>query len=192
MCDNAGMWKVGLALSVLAACSGNDAGAVHGTVHGTAISVDDSLSAAVMISANEHDAAIVLTSSPNACVDVMNHVNHPNEKVVVISVADYATATFTTPTAPGTYQIYQGGTIPAKAARLSVVMEDLNCNAIANMGAMGTSGTVTLTRVSGNAFDGSFDVLLDSQDHITGSFSPTECPAIQSIVGGQGSASCQP
>ena len=186
------MWKVGLALSALAACGGNDAGSVSGTVHGTAIPVDDSLSAAVMVSNNEHDAAIVLTSSANACTDITNHVNHPNEKVVIISVGDYANLTFTTPTSPGTYQIYQGGSIPAKAARVQVLMYDLNCAPITNMGALATSGTVTLTKTSGNTFDGSFDALLDSQDHITGSFSPTECPAIQSLIGGNGSASCQP
>lgn len=186
------MWKVGLALSVLAACGGNDAGSVSGTVHGTSISVDDSLSAAVMVSANEHDAEIILVSSANACADVMNHVNHPNEKVVIISVGDYANLTFTTPTATGTYQIYQGGSVPAKAARMQVVIDDLNCAPITNMGATATSGTVTLTKVSGNTFAGTFDALLDSQDHITGSFSPNECPAIQSLVGGNGSASCQP
>lgn len=186
------MWKVGLALSVLAACGGNDAGSVSGKVHGTSISVDDSISAAVTINTNQHGASIVLANTPNACADITNRVTHPNEKVVIISVADYANLTFTTPTAPGTYSIYQGGSIPAKAAKLQVVMDDLNCNAIDNMGATATSGTVTLTTVSGNTFAGSFDALLDSQDHITGSFSPTECPAIQTLVDGQGSASCQP
>ena len=186
------MWKLGLARGLFAACGGSDAGSVSGTVHGTSIPVDDSLSAAVMVSNNEHDAEIVLVNSPNACADVMNHVNHPNEKIVIISVADYANLTFTTPTATGTYQIYQGGSVPAKAARVQVIMDDLNCAPIQNMGATATSGTVTLTKVSGNTFAGSFDALLDSQDHITGSFSPTECPAIQSLVGGNGSASCQP
>ena len=38
----------------------------------------------------------------------------------------------------------------------------------------------------------SFDALLDSEDHITGSFSPSECPAIQSAIDNSGSAaSCQ-
>ena len=192
MCDNAGMWKVGLALSVLAACGGDDAGSVSGKVHGTAIGVDDSVSAAITINNNQHGAAIVLASTPNVCPDLMNRVEHPSEKVVIITVADYANLTLTTPTAPGTFQIYQGGTAPPKAATLQVVMDDLNCQTISNMGAKATSGTVTLTKVSGNTFAGSFDALLDSQDHITGSFSPTECPAIQSAIDNTGSAaSCQ-
>jgi hypothetical protein len=71
-------------------------------------------------------------------------------------------------------------------------MTDLNCAAISNNGAKATSGTVTLTKVSGNTFAGSFDALLDSEDHITGSFSPDECPAIQSAIDNSGSAaSCQ-
>lgn len=186
------MWKVGFALSVLAACGGNDAGGVSGMVHGTTIPVDDTVSAAITINNNQHGAAIVLANTPNVCPDLMNRVNHPSEKVVIITVADYANLTLTTPTAPGTYSIYQGGTAPPKAATLQVVMDDLNCQDIANMGAKATSGTVTLTKVSGNTFAGTFDALLDSQDHITGSFNPTECPAIQSAIDNQGSAaSCQ-
>ena len=186
------MWRMAIVLSVLVACGGgNDAGSVSGTVHGTAISVGDSVSAAVTINSNQHGASILLTSSGNVCPDLMNHVNHPNEKVVVITVGDYANLTFTTPTAPGDYSIYQGGSIPPKAAKLQVLMYDTTCAPITNNGATATSGTVKLTKVSGNTFAGTFDALLDSQDHITGSFDPTECPAVQSIVDGQGSASCQ-
>ena len=186
------MWRMAIVLSVLGACGGGDnGGSVTGTVHGTAISVGDSISAAVMINSNQHAGSIVLTSSGNVCPDVMNHVNHPNEKIVVITVADYANLTFTTPTATGDYSIYQGGSIPAKAATLAVHMYDLNCALVTASEAKATSGTVTLTKVSGNTFAGHFDALLDSEDHITGSFDPTECPAIQSVVDGQGSASCQ-
>jgi hypothetical protein len=177
---------------MLAACGGDDAGHISGTVHGTSISVGDSVSAAVTINSNQHGAAIVLTNESDACAQLTDHVQHPSEKVVIITVADYANLTLTTPTAPGTYSIYQGGTPPDKAATLQVVMTDLNCATIDNMGAKATSGTVTLTKVSGNTFAGSFDALLDSEDHITGSFSPDECPAIQSALDNQGSAAaCQ-
>lgn len=187
------MWKVGLALSLFTACGGNDAGGVSGTVHGTAISVSDSVSAAVALNNNQHGAAILLTSTGNTCADLMNHVEHPSEKGVIITVGDYANLTLTTPTATGTYSIYQGGSIPPKAATLQVVVDDLNCARVDNMGAKATSGTVTLTKVSGNDFAGTFDALLDSQDHITGSFTPMECPALQSVFTNAGSAaSCQP
>jgi hypothetical protein len=187
------MWRMAIVLSVLAACGGgDDAGSVSGTVHGTAISVGDSVSAAVTVNTNQHGAAILLTSSANVCPDLMNHENHPNEKVVVITVYDYANLTATTPTAPGDYSIYQGGSIPAKAASLQVLMYDTTCAPITNNGAKATSGTVKLTKVSGNTFAGTYDALLDSEDHITGSFNPTECPAIQSLLDNAGSAaSCQ-
>jgi hypothetical protein len=186
------MWRMAIVLSMLAACGGDDAGSVSGTVHGTSIPVADSVSAAVTINSNQHGAAILLTNTGDACNQLTDHVQHPSQKIVVITVADYANLTLTTPTAPGTYQIYQGGTPPAKAATLQVVMTDLNCAAISNNGAKATSGTVTLTKVSGNTFAGSFDALLDSEDHITGSFSPDECPAIQSAIDSSGSAaSCQ-
>jgi hypothetical protein len=188
------MWRMAIVLSALVACGGGgDAGSVSGTVHGTSISVSDSISAAVMINSNQHAAAIALTSTADACGEVTNRVTHPSEKVVIITVADYANLTLTTPTAPGTYSIYQGGSAPPKAATLQVTFSDLNCADIANMDAKATSGTVTLTSVSGNAFDGTFDVVMDSSDHIRGSFHPSECPAIQSAIDNQGSASsCQP
>jgi hypothetical protein len=187
------MWRMAIVLSVLAACGGgDDAGSVSGTVHGNSISVGDSVSAAITINSNQHAAAIALTSTGNTCPDLMNGVRHPSEKAIVITVADYANLTLTTPTAPGTYSIYQGGSPPAKAATLDVYVDDLNCNQVTNEGAKATSGTVTLTKVSGNTFAGTFDALLDSQDHITGSFNPVECPAIQTAVDNQGSAaSCQ-
>jgi hypothetical protein len=187
------MWRMAIVLSMVAACGGDDAGSVSGTVHGTAISVGDSVSAAVTLNSNQHGAAIVLTNKADACKQLTDHVQHPSENIVIITVADVANLTLTTPTAPGDYSIYQGGAAPAKAATLQVVETDLNCNPISNNGAKATSGTVTLTTVSGNTFAGHFDALLDSEDHITGTFSPSECPAIQSAIDNQGSAaSCQP
>ena len=186
------MWRMAIVLSMVAACGGDDAGSVSGTVNGTSIPVSDSVSAAVTINSNQHGAAILLTNTGDACGQLTDHVQHPSEKIVVITVADYANLTLTTPTAPGDYSIYQGGTPPAHAATLQVIVDDLNCNAVTSDGAKATSGTVKLTKVSGNTFAGSFDALLDSEDHITGSFDPTECPSIQNAIDNQGSAaSCQ-
>ena len=181
-----------MVLTVLAACGGDDAGAVSGTVHGTGISVGDSVSAAIAVNVNQHGAAILLTSTGNACTDLMNDVEHPGERAVIITVEDVMGLTLTTPTVPGTYSIYQGGQAPPKAATLGVLVDDLNCMRVDNMGAKATSGTVTISDISGNHFAGSFDVVLDSTDHIKGTFDPMECPAIQSVIDNAGSgASCQ-
>jgi len=182
-----------LALGVLAACGGNDAGSVSGTVHGAGVSVADSVSAAVMLANNQHAAAILLTSTGNTCTDLTSRVEHPSEKAIIISVSDVMGLTLTTPTVPGTYAIYQGGQAPPKAATLQVLVDDLNCNRVDNLGAKATSGTVNLTAISGNHFAGNFDVVLDSTDHIKGSFDPMECPAIQTAIDNTGSASsCLP
>ncbi|MBV8758105.1 MAG: hypothetical protein JO257_12540 [Deltaproteobacteria bacterium] len=187
------MSKVGFALVVLAACGGNDAGSVSGTVHGGTVSVSDSVSAAIMINTNQHGAAILMTSTGGTCKDLMNRVEHPGEKAVIITVADVNNLTLTTPTVPGTYSIYQGGQAPPKAATLQVAVDDLNCKRVDNMGAKATSGTVTIGEISGNLFSGKYDVVLDSTDHITGTFDPTECPAIQNAIDNSGSAaSCLP
>jgi hypothetical protein len=187
------MWRMAIVLSMLAACGGDDAGSVSGTVHGNAISVADSVSAAITINRNQHGAAILLANKGSLCPDLMNRVEHQGEKVVIITVEDVNNLTLTTPTAPGMYSIYQGGSAPPKAATLQVIVDDVNCNKVDNMGAKATSGSVTLTTVSGNTFAGTFDVVLDSGDHIKGSFNPSECPAIQSAIDNQGSAaSCQP
>jgi hypothetical protein len=175
-------------------CSGgNDAGSVSGTVHGKTIAVGDSNSAAVTI-LGQHFAGIVLTSSGNQCADLGTRVEHPNEQAVAITLADVAGLTFSTPTVPGTYAIYQSRTqAPPKAATLQVLVDDTNCSRIANQSATATSGTVTITSISGNHFGGKFDVVVDSTDHITGTFAPTECPGIQTYYDNLGSAaaSCQ-
>lgn len=186
------MCRIVLLLSVVAACGGNDAGGVSGTVHGTGISVSDSVSAAITVNTNQHGAAILLTSTGNTCANLMNRVEHPSERAVIITVEDVMNLTLTTPTVPGTYSIYQGGQAPPKAATLQVLVDDLNCQRVDNMGAKATSGTVTISSISGNHFAGSFDVVLDSTDHIKGTFDPMECPAIQSVIDNRGSAaSCQ-
>jgi hypothetical protein len=37
---------------------------------------------------------------------------------------------------------------------------------------------VTLGEIDGNVFSGSYDVVLDSQEHVTGSFEPHACAAL--------------
>jgi hypothetical protein len=174
-----------LVLLVMIGCGGsggNSGGSVSGTVHGTSLNIQDAISASVTQTPQgitTHTALVVMANASNLCGDIAGNISHPNEQGVAISMIDVNGATFTTPTAPGTYAIYQSGSPPAKAASLSVTVDDATCKGIAASSAKATSGTITLSAVSGNAFSGSFDVALDSGDHITGSFSPEECPGIQ-------------
>jgi hypothetical protein len=113
------------------------------------------------------------------CADVMSYTLHPNEEGVTILLTDFNGSTSNPPTAAGTYSVYPGtGTPPAKAAIVGVDVIDATCNHVRAQEAIGATGTVTLTSVTDNRFSGSFDLVLDSGDHVTGSFDPQDCPAL--------------
>jgi hypothetical protein len=44
------------------------------------------------------------------------------------------------------------------------------------------SGSVMVTAVAGDVFAGSFDVTLDTGEHLTGTFNPTACPSLNSVT----------
>ena len=170
------------------ACGGGDSpGSVSGSVHGSGIAIGDVVSASVAgkgTTLGQHFAFIEMSTTGNLCADATDPVTeHPDQEAVLIEMFDVNGTTFNTPTVPGTYAIYQGtGAAPPKSALLSVKEVDVNCKDIATSAAKATTGTITLTGVSGNVFSGTFDVALDSGDHLTGSFSPEECPALQTII----------
>lgn len=194
----------GLALAFLAAgmaagCGGSGGSAsgggdLTGSVHGSTIGIQDAISAAVTITqgtTTAHGAVILLSTSKTLCADAMTTATHPNEKAVIITLFDVNGMTLNTPTAPGTYTIAQSGTPPAKAAVLDVSAVDATCNDDQANDASATSGSVVLTSASGNAFHGTFDVVLDSGDHVTGDFSPQECPALQTALTTTSSGTCK-
>ena len=169
-------------------------GALNGMVHGKSITIDDAVSASVTtmtLGVTIHAAAIVMGNAKDLCADAMSNTSHPNEEGVIILLTDINGTTFNTPTAPGTYVVYQGsGTPPAKAAFFNVSVSDATCKDVMAQDAGGMSGTVMLTSVSGNAFSGSFDLVLDSGDHVTGSFDPQECPALNTLLNSTTMSSC--
>jgi len=186
-------------LFVLAgACGGGGSaaagGALDGAVHGQSIMIEDAVSAAVTITVGStpaHAAAVALSTTKNLCADAMSNTQHPNEKLVAFFLVDVNGATLNAPTAPGTYTAYQGsGTPPAKFASFGVQVTDATCQDVSAQDAAGASGTVTLSSVSGNSFSGSFDLVLDSGDHVTGSFDPGACPALANQVNSTTPSSC--
>jgi hypothetical protein len=194
------MTKTLCGLAVLAAVgcggsSGGDFGSVAGTVHGSAVEITDAISASVTTTSSQgvtvHSAFIVMANAADLCADATANTAHPNEKGVIMSLFDVNGLTFTTPTGPGMYSIYQSGSPPAKSAVFSVSASDATCKTIATSSAKASTGSVTLTSVSGNDFTGSFDVALDSGDHITGQFTPQECPALQALIDNTMMSSCR-
>ena len=174
--------------------AGGDYGSVAGVVHGTTLEIDDAVSASVTTNSQGitvHSALIFMANTADLCADAMTKTEHPNERGVFMSLFDSNGLTFTTPSAPGMYTIYQSGSPPAKAAVLSVSDSDATCKTIDASSAKASTGSVTLEAVSGNAFTGSFDVALDSGDHITGHFAPRECPALQALIDNTAPAICR-
>ena len=179
------------------ACGGGDSsgGSLSGTIHGQSFMIQDVISAVVTItppgSPTLHEAVIVMANAKDLCADAMSSTEHPNEKAVVIQLTDINGTTSNTPTASGTYSVYQGsGTPPAKAAFFDVSVSDATCKDVTAQSATGASGTVTLSSLSGNRFSGNFDLVLDSGDHVTGSFDPRECPALNTLLNSSTTSSC--
>lgn len=171
-------------LLLAGACGGGGGGGtLSGTVHGQSFMIEDATSAVVTIAVGGintdiHAAQIVMANAKNLCADAMSNASHHNEKGVSILLTDFNGSTSNPPTASGTYSVYQGsGTPAAKAAFVEVDVIDAMCKPVTAQDAFGASGTVTLTSVSGNRFSGNFDLVLDSGDHVIGSFDPKECPA---------------
>jgi hypothetical protein len=179
----------------LVACmnSASGPGSVEGSVGGKTFDVTDAISASVPFQLDNgqtaFEAVIVMANSKTLCADATANVLRQSEDIVVIRVTDVNGSTFTTPTVPDTYSIYQTGTPPAHAGLFSTRAIDATCTDIKASTTDAANGTVTLSSISGNRFSGTFDVALVTGDHITGTFDPEECPGLKSAMG---QVTCQP
>jgi hypothetical protein len=171
---------------------------VNGTIHGVAYPVGDSVSAAVTITAQgvtTRAAFISLVSSSGACADIGSNSQPPNWKEFGFELGDFNGTAVNAPAAAGTYTIYEPTTNlttpPALFAVASARVTDSTCTTITGDTSTGMTGTVTLTNVSGDVFDGNFDVTMASGDHVTGTFSPEGCPALQNVYGSSTAPACK-
>ena len=97
-----------------------------------------------------------------------------NSQFLLLVVVDYNGALTSAPTAPGTYTV---STTASKRAGAQYIQLDANCqNTVGSV--FSVSGTVTLTSVNNGSYAGTFDLTLNSGDHITGSFSASNCPGL--------------
>ena len=157
---------------LLAACSSssNSPGAISGSIKGKAFAVGDSLTLA-----NPMQVAIVLTSEADACVPPAQQVQHPGETALLILLDDYDATNnkHTAPAAAGTYAV--SSSMTAHNAMVEANILDAMCENDASNDAVADGGTVQLTSVDNGTFAGTFDVQLDSGDHITGTFQAPTC-----------------
>jgi hypothetical protein len=132
-------------------------------------------------------AVIGMATGTGLCADFQSNSGKANEAYLWMNLTDFDGAHYSVPTAPGTYTVTSGGTSAGgKIATILTYLGDASCNA--GVSANGVSGTVTLTEVNGLVFAGTFDATLDnaSADHITGSFTPSACPALSTLPSGPG------
>jgi hypothetical protein len=170
----------------LAACgsSSSNGGSVTGTIHGQSFAIEDAISASISGTDTNgnpfSEVAVIMATSKNLCTTLGANQQPKNIKAVQIAVADFSGTSLSAPTTPGTFTITQ--TAMPMIGAWSAIVTDASCMDVPASDAKGTSGTITLTSISNGAYDGHYDVVLDSGDHVTGSFNPEPCPALQTAL----------
>lgn len=183
-------------LLAVCGCASNGA-SVSGSVPGGGFDFKDTISATVTVDdgngGTSSYAQIVIGSTSGLCSDAaaMPPIDRKGARAIVIELRDINGAMSTAPAAAGAYTIYPNtGSEPPKSASLSTVGLDNTCQTVDAQTASAQSGTVTLTAVTGGVYKGSFDVMLNTGDHITGSFDPTACPALQTAATNTDARTC--
>jgi hypothetical protein len=158
----------------------------------------DTISAVVVTSDGEATTTssghIVIGSTSDLCADATASppVDRKNQRLIVIDLTDINGAFESAPTTAGTYTIYSNtGTPPPNQALLVTTELDGSCQSYDDGAASGQSGTVTLASVTNGVFQGTYDVMLNTGDHITGSFAPQACPAMGAALASTAPHSCQ-
>ncbi|NVB77856.1 MAG: hypothetical protein HOV81_05620 [Kofleriaceae bacterium] len=176
------------ALLVTAACGSTSTG----DLPGGGFEIEDTISASITRD-EDSVAQIVIASTSGLCGDAgaTPPIDRAGQQYIVIELADVAGAMTTTPTAPGTYEIYPNtGSRPAKSASLVTGAFDDACESVDDATASGQSGTVTLSSINGDVFAGSYDVVLNTGDRITGQFAPSACPALRAAAASTDAHTC--
>jgi hypothetical protein len=177
-----------VSVAAAAACGGGSASnSVSGNIQGSPFPVSDTISGNVTFSTlttTTNMGAIIMTSSPgNLCSNQTESRQIKNSRRLAISVADRSgSGTIAAPAAAGTYAVVDAkvNTTLPKFAWVTYVETDATCHSIALKQLGGASGTVTLTTVNSGSYAGSFEITFDNGDKITGSFSASNCPGLQS------------
>lgn len=192
------MRTIAFVILVATACTSNDDDSGSGRPPGGTFDAADAISATVTTDDGTGEtssvARITLASTSNLCADVSASpvIDRKGQHFVQIELRDVSGATRTAPTSPGVYTIYPNtGEEPAKAASLTVGVLDDECQVIDDMSASGQSGTVMLTSVSAGVYAGSYDVVLNTGDHITGTFQPAACPQLASAAANPDEHACR-
>jgi len=170
-----------LLLVAVVGCGGDDG---TGPLPGGGFDTKDTVSGVVTIE-DDAMARIVIASTANLCSDARATppIDRQGQMFIVIDLADTGGANTTAPTTPGTYTIYPNtGSRPAKSASFVTGGFDATCGPNDDAAASGQSGSVVLATVAAGKFTGTYDVVLNTGDHVTGSFDPTACTELQAAA----------
>lgn len=172
-----------VAAALCAACGGSGSG-FSGTVKGVAFTPADqeSGSAPLTVGSSSTAGVVFIANQTGLCAAATagHKAKSASGYLFLLEDVNTTTGATTAPTAPGTYSISGSA---AKSAFVAFDTTDASCNNISAQSATGASGTVTLTSVSNGAYAGNFDVIFDSNDHVTGSFSATNCAGLSAVFG---------
>jgi len=123
------------------------------------------------VTSNQNGLFIALTDFSGVCPILQANSLKANGDTLVFS--------FFSPLEPGTLSY------PADID-VEYTEYDSTCQDTSSNDATGTSGTVTITSADSCSVVGTFDVMLDSGDHITGSFTAPRCAPPATDAGATG------
>jgi hypothetical protein len=149
---------------------GSGSAGVSGTADGSPVPSSDVVGLVGSQTSNgvtEAYAGVIITNVAGACAVLQRHGNPPSTTALSIVAVTAGSAV-----PAGQYSVGPQ-TVPAASASFSA--QDQSCNSTA--GEQATSGTLTLTAVSGATLTGSFDLTFANGDHLTGSFVAPVCDA---------------
>jgi hypothetical protein len=145
-----------------------------GTLGGSAFAPMDAIA---YVDSTGQSAEVILTSTPDACADVGNNIQRANSRVVLILVNNATSST--SKVDAGTYTTAYGDPVPARSGGFESNVTDAQCNVSYSPPPDGTGdGMITLTSASSTTVAGSFDVVMENGEHVTGTFHPTYCAAL--------------
>ncbi|HYV66412.1 MAG TPA: hypothetical protein VE964_09225 [Myxococcales bacterium] len=99
-----------------------------------------------------------------------------------IQLADQGPTGFSPPAGTGSFTIVPASFTGQFPAHWAVAAFDMTGDSCQNLvGGNAVSGTVTLTSKAGGAYAGSFDLIFDSGDHVTGTFAAAHCAGIETF-----------
>jgi hypothetical protein len=159
-----------------ATAQGSAAGSAQGTVRGVALGVQDAFFS------NEVATGTVLgvTSFPGACEAIYTNKHYPHGSAALsIQLVAYPSGGTAGPvTAPGTFTLL-GTSLDGNSFGAAWTSVDASCNPTS---VQATGGTIDLTEVTASQLEGTFDLTFGA-DHLTGSFTASNCAAAASAQG---------